>query len=615
MRIFSIFLLFGCGLATADSFLIRSTDGGRTWTDIDPGPPYQLLASFHIDARTSALYALPQTDLHTDGHLLVSADRGQTWQIPQSLPPALFLNAPSAVSPDALYLVQEDRGNYPRSATITRIADSGQTVEQYRAEGLAILRGTASMSSGGYWTRLAAAPPARLYAIITHELADDLYAFFQALWVSADGGRNWRRLEPPLSPNCSYPDIWTDQSDSSVYLACGSSEFLKSTDGGESWTRKPTPEDQRIWNLQIGPGTPAILYASSVGIFRSGGLLWKSTDGADSWQRSGFLPGGVNSFQIHPANPLVIFGAGQTGAWRSDDGGETWTRLAGYFANYQLLADPRTPDTLYGYSLERQEARLNDRQTFLRNLVGEKQVAPGSLVSIYGRDLATQTLAASAPLPTSLAGASVSFNGQPAPLLFVSPDQINVQVPFGLAAETKGPPPTTSVIMEVQRPDGSRDRQTVSLFPKAVIVLRENLARQAAPLLFHGNDFQRVSEDAPARRGETITLFAVGMGDVVPPLAAGEMPPAPPPQLPNTPCVAFFERPNSPPLAAMPALWASSAPGLVGVYQVNFEIPASLRAGSYTLSLTDRRVGDALGSECRVGYQGDALDTVTIEVK
>src|SRR5579862_5870788 len=58
-------------------------------------------------------------------------------------------------------------------------------------------------------------------------------------------------------------------------------------------------------------------------------------------------------------------------------------------------------------------------------------VAPGSLVSIFGSNLAPQAAQASTvPLPTSLAGVAVSFNGLLAPLLYVGPTQINAQIPF-----------------------------------------------------------------------------------------------------------------------------------------------------------------------------------------
>ena len=59
------------------------------------------------------------------------------------------------------------------------------------------------------------------------------------------------------------------------------------------------------------------------------------------------------------------------------------------------------------------------------------KVAPGSLFSIFGTDLATANQsAASAPLPTSLGGTSVTIGGKPAPLVFVSPGQINAQIPY-----------------------------------------------------------------------------------------------------------------------------------------------------------------------------------------
>ena len=142
-RIFPVFLLFGCGLATADTFLIRSSDSGRTWTDIDPGPPYQLLDSLNIHARTSTLYTLLRTDLNSQAGLLISVDKGHTWQLRQSFPQAFFWNILGALSPDALYLAHEDGDRYPRSVIVTKVTDSGQTVEQYRAEGLTVVAGTA----------------------------------------------------------------------------------------------------------------------------------------------------------------------------------------------------------------------------------------------------------------------------------------------------------------------------------------------------------------------------------------------------------------------------------------------------------------------------------------
>ena|SRR5579872_435355 len=57
-------------------------------------------------------------------------------------------------------------------------------------------------------------------------------------------------------------------------------------------------------------------------------------------------------------------------------------------------------------------------------------IAPGSIASLFGQNLAATTASASGfPLPTTLAGTSLTVNGVAAPLFYVSPDQINFQMP------------------------------------------------------------------------------------------------------------------------------------------------------------------------------------------
>src|SRR4051812_21011845 len=60
-------------------------------------------------------------------------------------------------------------------------------------------------------------------------------------------------------------------------------------------------------------------------------------------------------------------------------------------------------------------------------------VAPGSLVSIFGSGLATSLLQGdTVPLSTNIGGTSVTMNGIPAPLYFVSGGQVNAQVPWNV---------------------------------------------------------------------------------------------------------------------------------------------------------------------------------------
>jgi uncharacterized protein (TIGR03437 family) len=90
-------------------------------------------------------------------------------------------------------------------------------------------------------------------------------------------------------------------------------------------------------------------------------------------------------------------------------------------------------------------------------------VAPGSIVSIFGTDLAASTAAASAiPLPTGMSDVtSVTFNGIPAGLYFVSQNQINAQIPFNLLpGQSSG---TASIV--VTRTSGESAPQNVTVVP------------------------------------------------------------------------------------------------------------------------------------------------------
>ena len=146
------------------------------------------------------------------------------------------------------------------------------------------------------------------------------------------------------------------------------------------------------------------------------------------------------------------------------------------------------------------------------NLAGP--LAPGSLFSLYGRGFGTQTAGAAAlPLPLALEGVSVVINGFAAPLLFVSPTQVNVQAPWELVP---GPAPVTVLVHGVAG-------NTVSV----------NVA-PVSPAIFaivHA-DSSPISQDRPARAGDVLVVLANGLGPATLPLQTGL--PAPPVPLART---------------------------------------------------------------------------------
>jgi hypothetical protein len=95
-------------------------------------------------------------------------------------------------------------------------------------------------------------------------------------------------------------------------------------------------------------------------------------------------------------------------------------------------------------------------------------VAPGSLISIFGANLAPATVSAGvSPWPQRLAGVTLSVDGIPCPLLYVSPSQINAQVPL---AAPHGP--ATAVLQAPQMPPAAIALTVAPVAPNGPVIRR-----------------------------------------------------------------------------------------------------------------------------------------------
>ncbi len=99
------------------------------------------------------------------------------------------------------------------------------------------------------------------------------------------------------------------------------------------------------------------------------------------------------------------------------------------------------------------------------------------------------------------------------------------------------------------------------------------------PAIVHASNFQQVSAANPAHPGETLTVFATGLGPVRAALNPGQPFPSSPLALANSPVEV---RVNG---AAAKVLYAGGYPGAIDAYQVNFSLPTSLVSGTASLQL------------------------------
>jgi uncharacterized protein (TIGR03437 family) len=199
-------------------------------------------------------------------------------------------------------------------------------------------------------------------------------------------------------------------------------------------------------------------------------------------------------------------------------------------------------------------------------------------------NLALQPASANTPLPPDLGGVSVSIGGIAAPLLYVSPSQINLQVPF----ET----PLGSAAITIDTPSGTANPGQITVTAAAPAIFRYGL-QQGAIETPDGN--LAASGGEPAHPGEYISIYCTGLGDVTNrPADGAPVPPGPPySETLITPAVT---------IGRVPAVvqFSGLAPGYAGLYQVNVLVPENTPLGAsvpVTLSV------------------GTAFDTVTMWVQ
>jgi uncharacterized protein (TIGR03437 family) len=197
-------------------------------------------------------------------------------------------------------------------------------------------------------------------------------------------------------------------------------------------------------------------------------------------------------------------------------------------------------------------------------------LAPGTIVQIYGSNLTAQTtLGTTIPLATVLDQTSVIIGGLQAPLYYVSPGQINAQVPFELTAGN----PYQVIVSANGALSTPNPIQLTSDAP--------GIAQYAAGQAIAQNaiTYSLITETSPAKPGDYVTLYVAGMGPTNPGVASGVASPSTNlPVLLDAPTLTL----NGAPVTVASAL----TPTLVGLYQVDFQVPANAPNGDLPLVLT-----------------------------
>ena len=192
--------------------------------------------------------------------------------------------------------------------------------------------------------------------------------------------------------------------------------------------------------------------------------------------------------------------------------------------------------------------------------------APNNFITIYGTGLSYVTRAMgpddlrAGTLPTVLIGTGVRvlINHLPANMYYVSPTQVNVLAPVSLVA---GPATIQLINDGIAGPsiDITLDPVAPALFQWAGAVV----------LAVHLNG-TLITQDAPARRGEVVVLYATGLGPTVPPAIPNRLPD----QAAHLERLADFRVwLNGAAVPAAKILYAGISPPYAGLFQINLRLP------------------------------------------
>ena len=194
-------------------------------------------------------------------------------------------------------------------------------------------------------------------------------------------------------------------------------------------------------------------------------------------------------------------------------------------------------------------------------------VAPGSLLTIYGSGFAVaRNQPQSLPLPTAAAATTVSIDSIPAPILYASPGQMNVQVPYEVS-------PGAAVAV-VNNGCGASAPVIFQVAQAAPYVLQSG----AGAVAFN-QDGSLNSSANPAPSGSVITVYLTGIGPVSPAVATGAGAPGTQLSWATLPYSATIGGWNS------GVYFLGLTPGTAGVAQADLVVP-SLAPGTYAVVVT-----------------------------
>ena len=240
---------------------------------------------------------------------------------------------------------------------------------------------------------------------------------------------------------------------------------------------------------------------------------------------------------------------------------------------------------------------------------------PGSLCSLFVTGLQGSPgilTAPTVPLPNELAGVSVRIDSLPAPILaiafFDSYQQINVQVPWEVSGKYR-----LTVSVAQNGVSGESDQLVTGSLLRPSVFFVDGKGYE---VFQRATDYSPVTPDNPVQPGEYVIAYAINLGPVSHTPATGDPSPFDPlaVSVAVPPVCSMMDNirwgtTNLAPLRVASPSFIGLAPGTVGVYQVNFQVPQSIPPGDIPISF----MRELLENIVKCPGFGSQTELITIE--
>ena len=281
--------------------VLKSTDGGKTWTAAETGLTEPAAPAGEEDLRVDALALDPRSPnvLYggTGNGVYKTSDGAKTWQL----------------ASNGLGLPTGHRHSLVEGEVYALAIDPLHTSTVYAA-GRDIWKTT---NGGDTWKRVLRQGGDSLG--IDPRRPETVYAgSFNSILETVDGGGGWRAIGPPgLHDNVWGHPIAVDRHRAGMIYAGGSRGLFASANQGRAWKKLLS---RGVGAIALDPSRANVLYVgTSRGVLRSedGGRTWSAPRLAGRW---------VSTIAIAPTRPQTIYAGVQGGIFASTDDGTTWHR-------------------------------------------------------------------------------------------------------------------------------------------------------------------------------------------------------------------------------------------------------------------------------------------------